>query len=199
MVEHLVANQMTRVRFPVPAHKTVNPKACLSGFTVFADIGNRKRAARIHMVRRSICAVAQIAARRCLAVARTRASIAPASTKAENLAGQVFLSYVLPPGFSPYRSSTPLRFSHDLKAAQKHRKGLRVLVAQCEGTVLVLTCYASAPARIRTWNSSSEDCCDIRFTTRASRYHTHDSLARNESTTIARCRLTLRFPKLFSR
>ena len=24
-----------------------------------------------------------------------------------------------------------------------------------------------APARIRTWNSSSEDCCDIRFTTGA--------------------------------
>ena len=27
--------------------------------------------------------------------------------------------------------------------------------------------HICAPARIRTWNSSSEDCCDIRFTTRA--------------------------------
>jgi hypothetical protein len=27
--------------------------------------------------------------------------------------------------------------------------------------------YSCAPARIRTWNDSSEDCCDIRFTTGA--------------------------------
>src|SRR3989338_8002308 len=34
--------------------------------------------------------------------------------------------------------------------------------------------FAFAPARIRTWNSSSEDCCDIRFTTRAFRHDTRN-------------------------